>query len=279
MTDSLYCAIHQALLDDSIDRKPALAVQCRQQWQGGQLRRDTAALPLPCPLPAPGRPARPVLVPPFQTTRRGLGTREGHAGLIHALAHIEFNAINLALDAAWRFRHMPDAFVDDWLRVAAEEASHFNLLRARLQQLGHDYGDFDSHDSLWQMAVETDHDVMLRMALVPRVLEARGLDALPPLQRKLAGIGDHASVELLALILREEVGHVQIGNYWFTTLCDERGLEPLSTFRQLLQDYQVDTLRGAYNWDARREAGFSDFELRMLEDFTVSRRRAVAGEA
>ncbi|XLM22000.1 ferritin-like domain-containing protein, partial [Chromobacterium piscinae] len=135
--------------------------------------------------------------------------------LLHAIAHIEFNAVNLALDAAWRFRDMPDGFVDDWLRVAAEEAGHFRLLQGRLAELGFSYGDFPAHDGLWTMCRKTDHDAMIRMALVPRVLEARGLDVTPGIQRRLAGIGDHASVAVLDIILRDEIGHVQIGNRWF----------------------------------------------------------------
>ncbi|RKQ61111.1 uncharacterized ferritin-like protein (DUF455 family) [Vogesella indigofera] len=277
MTSSLYPAVYQALCSSDIDAKPRLASLCHQQWLAGRLPRAADALPLPHPLPAPGRPARPQLVSPFEVQRQGLGSVAGRAGLIHAIAHIEFNAINLALDAVWRFRDMPDAFVEDWLRVAAEEAKHFNMLRERLQQLGFDYGDFVGHNSLWQMAVDTDHDVMVRMALVPRVLEARGLDAVPPIQKKLAALGDSATVAILDQIFEDEIGHVQIGNYWFTTLCDARGIEPLACFRQLLIDYEVDTLRGAYNWEARRAAGFSEFELAMLEDFAVTRRRLSAG--
>jgi uncharacterized ferritin-like protein (DUF455 family) len=277
MTSSLYPAVYQALCSSDIDAKPRLASLCHQQWLAGRLPRAADALPLPHPLPAPGRPARPQLVSPFEVPRQGLGSVAGRAGLIHAIAHIEFNAINLALDAVWRFRDMPDAFVEDWLRVAAEEARHFQLLRGRLQQLGFDYGDFVGHNSLWQMAVDTDHDVMVRMALVPRVLEARGLDAVPPIQKKLAALGDSATVAILDRIFEDEIGHVQIGNYWFTTLCDARGIEPLACFRQLLIDYEVDNLRGAYNWEARRAAGFSEFELAMLEDFAVTRRRLSAG--
>jgi uncharacterized ferritin-like protein (DUF455 family) len=140
-----------------------------------------------------------------------------------------------------------------------------------LAALGHTYGDFPAHNALWEMAVDTDHDVLTRMALVPRVMEARGLDATPPIQRKLAQIGDHDSVAVLDIILRDEIGHVRVGNYWFTTLCDARGLDPLPTFRRLLADYRVGLLRGEINLDARLAAGFSQFELDMLEDFAVTR--------
>ena len=266
---SLYPAIEQLLLAADIDKKPAAvqALYCR--WRQGELLRDVAA-PLYA-IPAPGRPLRPTLVPPDTVPRRGVGTPAGHAALIHAIAHIEFNAINLALDAAWRFRDLPDAFVDDWLRIAAEEAEHFLLLRQRLQALGYDYGDFPAHNTLWEMAQKTDHDVLVRMALVPRVMEARGLDATPPIQHKLRSMGDAASVAVLDIVLRDEIGHVRVGNYWFSVLCDARGLDPLATFRQLLRDYHVSELRGAYNLEARLDAGFSEFELTMLQDFAVIR--------
>ncbi|UDM17506.1 ferritin-like domain-containing protein [Vogesella sp. XCS3] len=269
-TLSLYPAIEAALMCDCIVAKPAQAQALYRQWLAAGYVRAGGPL---YPVPAPGRPARPQLVAATDVPRRGLGSVEGRAALLHAIAHIEFNAINLALDAAWRFRAMPDAFVEDWLRVAAEEAQHFLLLQHRLAALGYAYGDFPAHNTLWDMAVQTDHDVLTRMALVPRVMEARGLDAVPPIQRRLAIIGDHDSAAVLATILQEEVGHVRIGNYWFTTLCDARGLEPLATFRSLLGQYHVALLRGEMNRSARLEAGFTEFELSMLEDFSVTRQR------
>ncbi|MEQ6290643.1 ferritin-like domain-containing protein [Vogesella sp. GCM10023246] len=268
---SLYPAIEQQLLATDIDHKPSAVQALYACWQQRALRRDATA-PL-YPVPEPGRPLRPTLVRPADVPRRRMGSPEGHAAMVHAIAHIEFNAINLALDAAWRFRDMPDSYVDDWLRIAAEEAEHFQLLRARLQALGFDYGDFPAHNSLWEMAEKTDHDVLVRMALVPRVMEARGLDAVPGVQDKLRRIGDLETAAVLDIVLRDEVGHVRAGNYWFTTLCDARGLEPLATFRDLLCDYRVGELRGAYNWDARIDAGFSALELTMLQDFTVTRER------
>jgi uncharacterized ferritin-like protein (DUF455 family) len=274
MTDalSLYPAIEAALMCDCIVAKPAQAQALYRQWLAGGYVRAGGPL---YPVPAPGRPARPPLVAATEVPRRGLGNAEGRAALLHAIAHIEFNAINLALDAAWRFRDMPDAFVEDWLRVAAEEAQHFLLLQQRLAALGYAYGDFPAHNTLWDMAVQTGHDVLTRMALVPRVMEARGLDAVPPIQRRLAIIGDHDSAAVLATILHDEVGHVRIGNYWFTTLCDARGLDPLETFRTLLGQYHVALLRGEMNRPARLAAGFTEFELSMLEDFSVTRQRTV----
>ncbi|MEJ2654165.1 MAG: ferritin-like domain-containing protein [Acidihalobacter sp.] len=147
--------------------------------------------------------------------RRGLGTREGRAALVHAVAHIEFNAINLALDAVYRFRSLPRAYYDDWLRVADEEARHFMLLADRLTDFGMRYGDLPAHNGLWEMAVKTADDWLLRMALVPRVLEARGLDVTPGMIERLRQAGDMETVAALEVILREEVGHVAIGSRWF----------------------------------------------------------------
>ena len=161
-----------------------------------------------------------------EVPRRSPFTPEGRAALLHAIAHIEFNAINLALDAAWRFAGMPRAYYLDWLRVAREEALHFRLLREHLRSLGHDYGDFDAHDGLWAMAEKTRDDVLARMALVPRTLEARGLDATPPMQAKLRRAGDARAVEILDIILRDEIGHVAIGNRWYRWLCARDGLDP-----------------------------------------------------
>ncbi|MDF0377418.1 ferritin-like domain-containing protein [Methylophilus sp. YYY-1] len=212
----------------------------------------------------PGRPERPALVPPAKVQRRAMNTAEGRAALIHALAHIEFNAINLALDAVWRFADMPEAYYRDWLQVAKEEAYHFSLLRQHLQQLGFDYGDFDGHNSLWEMVEKTQADVLARMALVPRTMEARGLDATPPLKQKLLQAGDQAAAAILDIILRDEIGHVAIGNRWFGYLCDQRRLDLVDTFEQLRQQYHAPKLRPPFNLAARKLAGFTDIELAYL---------------
>jgi uncharacterized ferritin-like protein (DUF455 family) len=190
--------------------------------------------------------------------RRKLTTPAGRAALVHAIAHIEFNAINLALDAVYRFRGLPSAFYDDWLQVAAEEAEHFLMLRRRLATLGHAYGDFDAHNGLWEMAVRTAHDPLLRMALVPRVLEARGLDVTPGMMERLRAAGDPETVEILAVILREEIGHVAIGTRWFRHLCDQRGLDPDRTFGELITEYMPGRIRPPFHEAARREAGFTE---------------------
>jgi uncharacterized ferritin-like protein (DUF455 family) len=213
----------------------------------------------------PGRPARPLLVPPAEVAARGAGSREGRAALLHALAHIEFNAINLALDAIWRFAGLPQAFYQDWLQVAAEEAQHFCLLIERLRAHGHEYGDFPAHDGLWEMAAKTRGDLLARLALVPRTLEARGLDASPLVQAKFAAAGDAESAAVVDLILHDEIGHVAIGNRWFKQVCAERGLEPIGTAARLAVEHGAPRLRGPFNLAARRAAGFDEQELAQLE--------------
>jgi uncharacterized ferritin-like protein (DUF455 family) len=214
----------------------------------------------------PGRPDRPQLVPHTELKQRSLKTPEGHAGLLHAVAHIELNAIDLAVDAVWRFPGMPDDYYREWARVAREEAYHFSLLSAHLGELGYAYGDFPAHNSLWDMAEKTKHDVLARMALVPRTLEARGLDASPPMKAKLASIGDQRGVEILDIILRDEIGHVAVGNRWYGYLCTERSLDPVDTYAELGGRYGAPRLRGPFNLDARRAAGFTDLELQKLRE-------------
>ena len=181
--------------------------------------------------------------------------------LIHALAHIEFNALNLALDALWRFPAMPVGYYTDWLRVAKEEAIHFSMLSSHLGVLGYRYGDFPGHDSLWEMVEKTRGDILARMALVPRTLEARGLDAIPPLRAKLAQAGDMAAAKILDIILQDEIGHVEIGNRWYRYLCEQRGLEPRTTYDALAALYEAPALKGPFNIEARRLAGFTEMEL------------------
>lgn len=216
--------------------------------------------------PLPGRPRVPPLVPPREVPVRSPFTRAGRAALLHAVAHIEFNAINLALDAVWRFPGMPQDFYRDWWRVALEESTHFGLLRTHLQTLGHDYGDFPAHDGLWSMAEKTAGDIVARMALVPRTLEARGLDATPPMQARLARAGDERAVEILAIILRDEIGHVAIGNRWYQWLCKHHGLDPVAHYEVLAARHGAPRLRGPFNVEARSQAGFSAEELARLLD-------------
>lgn len=213
----------------------------------------------------PGRPPLPRLVDPASLPRRSPFTLEGRAALLHAVAHIEFNAINLALDAVWRFGAMPHAYYLDWLRVAAEEARHHQLLAEHLRSMGHAYGDFDAHDGLWAMCERTKDDVLARMALVPRTLEARGLDATPPMQTRLRRAGDLRAVEILDVILHDEVGHVAIGNRWYRWACRRDRVDPLSHYAVLAARHAAPRLKPPFNLADRRRAGFAEAELAALE--------------
>lgn len=261
--DNLFERAYAALMECDAQRKVDLAQACYGQMCAAQL--GVAPLAAVATVPDPGRPARPTLVAPRELPGRSLASDAGRAALIHSLCHIEFNAINLALDAVYRFQDMPRAYYRDWLKVAAEEARHFSLLRAHLHTLGCEYGDFAAHNGLWEAALQTAHDVLVRMALVPRVLEARGLDVTPGIMAKLQGVGDEAAVEILRIIERDEIGHVRIGTHWFHFLCRQRRLAPEPTFKTLLQGYMQGRIKGPLAAQSRRRAGFSESELRFLE--------------
>jgi len=260
MTESLFTRLAGALACCNIEEKLQLTAKLANDWQADQLDwRSTVQPELHC-----GRPEKPELVSPRKVKQRNPKSPEGRARLLHAIVHIEFSAINLALDHAARFPGQPRAYYDDWIGVAAEEAEHFSLLRARLQALGHDYGDFPAHDGLWQMAEKTSNDLLARMALVPRLLEARGLDATPPIQRRLAAAGDEASARVLDIILHDEIAHVGLGDRWFRELCGQRGLPAEITYRNLLQTYDAPWPQSPMNEAARLQAGFSADELAAL---------------
>lgn len=251
-------ALRLLLLPDTQDKAQAVRALKVQDWPldtGTQLSE---------PKGVPGRPPRPQLVQPSALAKRAVGTPQGRASLIHALTHIEANAINLALDIVWRFPDMPEAFYRDWWQVAVEEALHFQLLEAHLRSLGHAYGDFSAHDGLWDMAAKTQDDLLARLALVPRTLEARGLDVTPAIRNKLVSVGDQAAAAILDVILRDEIGHVATGNHWYAALCAQRGLDPVLTYTQLAQRYTAPVLKGPFNLSARRAAGFTEAELAAL---------------
>lgn len=234
-----------------------------QAWTAGEIGLDGEA-GLAANQAVPGHPEKPELVLPRAVKRRAMNTPEGRAAMVHALVHIEFNAINLALDALWRFAGMPREYYADWLQVADEEALHFTLLAEHLQAQGFAYGDFSGHNGLWDMAVRTQHDVLVRMALLPRTMEARGLDVTPGTKAKLVQAGDSAVGPILDIVLRDEIGHVAIGNRWFNYLCAQRGLKPEATYAALLVEYNAVLRRGPFNLEARRAAGFSEQELARL---------------
>ena len=260
---SLFVAARACLDAATPDDKPALTHAMADAFARGELAMDSDAPP-PEPIRMPGRPEHPRLVHPRDLPRRGFGSSEGRAAFIHAVAHIEFNAIDLAWDAVYRFRGMPEAYYADWVSVANDEARHFEMLRARLKELGHDYGDFGAHNGLWEMAEKTAGSGLARMALVPRVLEARGLDVTPGMIVKLRSLGDGATAEILEVILREEVAHVAAGSRWFRWHCERDGVEPHARFRELLREHATGVLHKPFNTEARLEAGFDLEELESL---------------
>ena len=262
-TDSLFDAASRCLDCPEPESKVLLTRQTFEALRDGYLSPQDDGVP-PAPIGTPGRPSKPRLVMPRDVPQRGLGSDEGRAALVHAVAHIEFNAINLAWDAVYRFRGMPDDYYRDWAGVAHDESRHFTLLSARLAQLGHAYGDFDAHNGLWEMAVKTADSCLARMALVPRVLEARGLDVTPGMIARLRSVGDDATAGILEIILREEVPHVATGTRWFRWCCEREGRDPDVTFTELLRAYVPTGLRGPFNLDARRAAGFGESELASL---------------
>lgn len=263
MADNLFTSLERCLAEPD-PREKCQAVEALARVAARNDTHDRADEGRPVRLfHAPGRPERPELVPPAQLPKRGLNTEAGRAALVHAVAHIEFNAINLALDAAYRFRDMPDEFVRDWISVAQDESRHFAMLSSRLASMGHAYGDFPAHNGLWEMAQKTAHSCLARMALVPRVLEARGLDVTPPMISRLRDAGDAETVEVLEIILEEEVRHVAIGTRWFRHCCAREGREPVSTFLELVGEY-FGAPRGPFNVDARLTAGFTREELSAL---------------
>ena len=260
--EHLFYAARACLLASDVEEKLRLTKEAARQWREDELPvqpEDKVE-----EIDNPGRPARPNLVSPGELPLRKLASDEGRAAFLHALSHIEFNAINLAWDAVHRFRGLPADYYNDWIKVADEEACHFSLLRDRLRTLGHDYGDFPAHNGLWEVAQKTAFDPLVRMALVPRVLEARGLDVTPGMMQRLRSMGDTESAGVLEIILRDEIGHVEIGSRWFRYLCKQRGLEPDGTYGDLLKEYMTGKLKRPFNNKARKAAGFSEDELDFI---------------
>lgn len=212
----------------------------------------------------PGRSTRQVLVSPNQVKPRSIQSVTGRAALVHSLAHIELNAVNLALDIIWRFPGLPVSFYSDWLGVARDEARHFGLLDQHLNGLGHHYGDFPAHNGLWDMAEKTKTDLLARLALVPRTLEAPGLDLSPLIRDKLKQAGDLAGAGILDVILHDEIGHVAIGNQWYRWVCEQRQLDPIATYAALALHYRAPLQRGPFNTEARLAAGFTQAEMDAL---------------
>lgn len=265
MSDSLYLHLYRAIMENDPQQKCLLTDRLATQWQQQSLVRDkdisVEAIDIP------GRPQYPELVHPREVPRRTLSSVLGQKVMLHSFAHIEFNAINLALDAAYRFRDLPDEYISDWLKVAKEEAKHFSLLSEYLQELGSFYGEYKAHNGLWDMVCKTRHDVLHRMALVPRVMEARGLDVTPGMMNKFKQQGNQRAVDILQIIYQDEIGHVSIGNRWYHYCCEQRELNARDTFQQLVNQYFSGKLRGPFNHSARIAAGFEEDELSELENY------------
>ncbi|NNJ91606.1 MAG: ferritin-like domain-containing protein [Gammaproteobacteria bacterium] len=259
---NLHTAAYHCLTEQNLEQKLLLATKLNDDLLAGNLAIKAIDLP---PVELAGRPEKPQLVHPREVAKRKLGTDKGKAAAIHSFCHIEFNAINLACDAVYRFQDMPEQYYGDWSKVAAEEAYHFSLLQERLQELDYSYGDFPAHNGLWELAQKTAGDVLDRMALIPRVMEARGLDVTPMIQKKFRNVGDQKTVDILDIILRDEISHVQAGSRWFLYVCQQRGLDdPEQTYLELVKKYMKGDVHCPMHFQARLDAGFSESELEQL---------------
>ncbi len=258
---SLFELAYEALISNDVERKILLINDLKKYQIPLEINESKVNV---IQILSPGRPLKPNLVDfkgAPKRDRSGLGMIKN----IHAICHIEFNSINLALDAIYRFQEMPHKYYADWIQVASEETTHFSLLKNYLESIGYSYGDFDAHNGLWQMTIDTDYDVLSRMALVPRVLEARGLDVTPRIRKKFKDSKHHKMVEILDIIFKDEIGHVKIGNYWYQYLCHKRDLDPIKTFDLLIKKHIGSNLRGPFNIEARLLSNFSQNELDYLE--------------
>jgi uncharacterized ferritin-like protein (DUF455 family) len=266
MSSNLYEAAYECIMCCDVNDKLELTSKYEKLWKSDNLSLYDSSAPIK--IINPGRPVMPVLVTPDKLPRRGMGTQQGRIILMHAIAHIEFNAINLAWDAIYRFRNLPREYYSDWIGVAREEASHFSMIRAWLEGQGSFYGEYAAHDGLWHMAIQTMDDPLIRMALIPRVFEARGLDVTPGMIKGLVNHGEEKAAEILQQIYEDEIGHVHIGSAWFEYLCKQRKIKSDVKFQEILKDYRPVFVKNKLNKKARRQAGFSDSELNMIENIT-----------
>lgn len=271
--NNLYSEAERCFLIADPDEKMEATKEVAHRYLAGEL--DWQSHDVPIQYSKPGRLDKPELVAPKQLQRRGFNSELQRARLLHALTHIELTAVNLSWDTIYRFRHMPKEYYDDWAQTALEEASHFLALRERIRVLGYDYGDFYAHDELWKSAVQTADDIMDRMAVVHRVLEARALDVVPPSRDKFIEIGDPESARVLTMIANDEVRHVNAGSHWFRYRCEQKGLDPDTTFFKLSQKYIKAYPKGPFNLEARRAAGFNEHELEMLKYYDKEQKKII----
>jgi len=251
------------LSDDSIEGKLKWTHLAWQQFERGELCFESSDSPMA--IDQVRFPQRPILMSPRHMPKRSFNTAEGKTAFFHAIAHIEFIAISLAWDMLYRFRDMPENFYKDWLLVAEEEAQHFSMIREHLISRGIDYGDLPAHGGLWEHAQQTAEDLLARLAVVPRCMEARGLDATPVMIDKFKGIGDTKSAAILEKILNDEIGHVELGSKWFKFECERQTLAPDKHYIDLIKNYDMGKPKGPFNREMRIMAGFSEAELDWLE--------------
>ena len=259
---TVYDQLYTLIVEDRIEQKCQGVHRLFKSIDDASFASDSDAVVKE--IPKPGLPQTLQLVAPRELKRRGIQSQEGRNVLMHAIAHIEFNAINLALDAAYRFRNQPREYYQDWIRIADDEARHFELIQNYLKQNNCEYGNYAAHNGLWEMAVDTDHDIVARMALVPRVLEARGLDVTPGMIKRLKNVNDQDAVDILNIIYEDEIGHVEKGSRWFFYQCELHNLEPKATFLTLVKKHLHGELRGPFNISARLQAGFDEDEMAYL---------------
>lgn len=270
--ESLSQAARAIVATADLADKVALAKATAAAWREGRLSlgRLSATQPMP---ERPGRPPRPELLPPRSMPRRSVGGIKGRIAMLHSLAHIELSAVDMTWDLVGRFAHeaVPAALFDDWVQVGFEEACHFEMVSARLEGLGARYGDLPAHDGLWQSAQATGHDLMARIAVVPLVLEARGLDVSPSLIAQLEAAGDAESAQVVGVIYRDEKRHVAFGMKWFRWLCERRGLPPEPTFHELVRRNFRGPVKPPFNDPARAEAGLTPGFYKPLSALGISR--------
>lgn len=260
----LFAIAERCLLAGEVDKLLDLTHHAARLQRNGRLNLEPLSAIMP--IGETRFPARPQLMLPRDMPRRKLDTVLGKAAFFHALAHIEFVAIYLAWDIIYRFPGLPDAFYLDWLKIADEEAQHFALIRQHLQQYEIDYGDLPAHSGLWWHAQDTAEDILARLAIVPRCMEARGLDVTPEMIRKFAQFNDPASVAILTRIFEDEIGHVERGSFWFNLLAEQAGLVAEEAFKALLLGFYKGKPKGPFNREVRIIAGFTNNEIDWLEE-------------
>ena len=270
LNNNLFQLAYECLLQKDVEKKIRLVNTLFDRLNSNELNFDSSVSVLQTIVP--GRPDKPELVAPSDVPRRGFDSKIARVRLVHAIAHIEFNAINLAMDAVYRFQAMPPQYYVDWMSVAVEEAKHFSLLEQYLNDNESCYGEYAAHNGLWEMAIKTDHDVVIRMALVPRVLEARGLDVTPGMIGRLKKVNDKELVSILEIIHKEEIGHVRIGTTWFNYVCEQRELNAEASFSNILDEYMKGSSFGPFDDESRKQAGFTKLEMQDLMTRTTGQK-------